>query len=82
MLYPQYVSFADWAMSLQVDFPNTVIIVADRNKGDKIWKEWAKLMCATPLFLQYQVSVPKHELNWQEWAKMVYNILSIAKPLT
>lgn len=86
-IFPEYISFIDWAAALIADNPTSYLPLPPRDESN--WQEWGAIVAGTGVFRRNRVPSPfsiykgrrKEEFkDWQEWAKKLYLILSTAAP--
>jgi hypothetical protein len=82
VVWPEYISLKDWAAALIVDFPNENLPTLE---NEEEWQEWGTKVISTGVFAKGSIPAPfsvqegKKATNfekWQEWAKIVYNIMA------
>jgi len=81
VVWPQYISLADWSSRLIADFTDEQLPLLDDEQN---WEEWGTLVATTGIFERAGVPVPfdteegrKRSLfpSWEEWAKTVYMLI-------
>ena len=79
MVYPEYISFEDWAASLFVDYPGENLPIPP--KDEKEWEDWGAIVANTGAFSKAASPSPTSMngsnkvsafSSWQEWAKVAY----------
>ena len=82
VVWPEYIGLKDWAAALIVDFPNENLPILE---NEKEWQDWGVKVISTGVFAKGSIPAPfsvkegKKSINfdqWQEWAKIVYNIMA------
>lgn len=74
MVIPTFITLADWAASLIVDYPNDGIPgLWDETK----WQDWAATVLACPSFATCNAPTPYQYENWQDWAYGLFNSATI-----
>lgn len=82
VIWPEYIELKLWAAQLIVDYPNDPIpLLTDENK----WQEWGAILANTGVFQKASIPTPfsisqgkKNDnfKSWQDWAKIVYNLMA------
>lgn len=73
VIWPEYITLNNWAGNLVADYSTEFIpILQDENK----WQEWGAIVASTGIFVQAKLPLPNSFKNWQDWAKVVYNLMS------
>lgn len=87
VLRPEYISLRNWVGALINDFPEENIPLLDDE--DK-WEEWAMKLANTGVFKRANIPGPfslsqgKREKKfeaWQDWAKVVYMLMTNEPPV-
>jgi hypothetical protein len=76
MIIPKYISFHNWAASLQIDYPFDTIPIVPLTTSEEEWKNWGGSLVSSQSFSKRNVQGPSDEKTWQEWAYKVYQIMS------
>lgn len=82
IIWPEYISLKNWAANLVYDYPAEYL---PQLEDEKKWEEWGSAVVATGVFARNSIPAPfsiaqgakrQDFKNWQEWAKVFYNLMT------
>jgi hypothetical protein len=68
VINPYLIPLDDWAVQLQVDYPNDGI---PKLNSEETWEEWAAKVVECPTFSGAGSPSPYQFSDWREWAASV-----------
>lgn len=73
MVLPEYITFFDWASTLQVDYPNGNVPIVNE---DTDWQEWADRLLQSDPFDSAVVPEPNSFDDWRDWARWFVDVMN------
>jgi hypothetical protein len=81
VVWPEYINLKDWVANLIHDYPEEYLPLLD---DEKKWEDWASIVAGTGIFARNNIPAPfsiteegkkKEFATWEDWAKVVYNLM-------